>query len=125
MSDRAKCDIDWRVLEDTLTLAHGTMGLEVTTPTIIVLVHQCLIVVGELLYNQIGFMYLGESFEVILEEHEINPIDYDEVMSNDDAIGAIEAKLESMYSIKVWNLVQAPKRIKLLGASGSTRGKEG
>ena len=80
---------------------------------------------GELLYNQIGFMYLGESFEVILEEHEINPIDYDEVMSNDDAIGAIEAKLESMYSIKVWNLVQAPKGIKLLGASGSTRGKEG
>ena len=46
-------------------------------------------------------MYLGESFEVIIKEYEINPINYDEVMSSDDAIlwqGAMEAKLESMYS---------------------------
>ena len=31
------------------------------------------------------FMYLGESFETILEEHEIDPIDYDETISDVDA----------------------------------------
>ena len=31
------------------------------------------------------FMYLGKSFEVILKEHEIDPIDYDKVISDVDA----------------------------------------
>ena len=31
------------------------------------------------------FMYLGESFEAILKEHEIDTIDYDEAMSDVDA----------------------------------------
>ena len=31
------------------------------------------------------FMYLGKSFEVIIEEHEIDTIDYDEAMSDVDA----------------------------------------
>ena len=31
------------------------------------------------------FMQLGESFEVILKEHEIDPTYYDEVMSDVDA----------------------------------------
>ena len=31
------------------------------------------------------FMYLGESFKVILKEHEIVPIAYNEAMSNVDA----------------------------------------
>ena len=30
-------------------------------------------------------MYLGKSFENILKEHEIDPIDYDKVMSDVDA----------------------------------------
>ena len=30
-------------------------------------------------------MCLGESFEVILEEHEIDPIDYDETIRDVDA----------------------------------------
>ena len=49
-------------------------------------------------------MYLGEFFEVIPEEHEIDPIDYEETMSSDDTIlwqGAMEAKLEFMYSNRV------------------------
>ena len=31
------------------------------------------------------FMYLGESFKAILEEHDINPIDYNEGMNDMDA----------------------------------------
>ena len=46
-------------------------------------------------------MYLGESFEAIPKEYETNPIDYNEVMSSDDAIlwqRVMEAKLEYTYS---------------------------
>ena len=60
-------------------------------------------------------MYLGEFFEVIPEEHEIDPIDYDETMSSDDTIlwqGAMEAKLEFMYSNRVQDLVETPEEIK-------------
>ena len=31
------------------------------------------------------FMYLGKSFEAVLKEHDIDPIDYDKVMSDVDA----------------------------------------
>ena len=33
------------------------------------------------------FMYLGESFEAIMKEHEIYPTNYDETMSSDDVCG--------------------------------------
>ena len=47
------------------------------------------------------FMYLGESFEKILEGHEINPMDYDEAISDVDADlwqRTVETKLKSMFS---------------------------
>ena len=31
------------------------------------------------------FMYLGKSFEAIIKEHEIDPIDYDKAISDVDA----------------------------------------
>ena len=46
-------------------------------------------------------MYLGESFEAILEEHEIDPTNYEKVISDVDVHlwqKIMEAKLESMYS---------------------------
>ena len=36
ISNRARRDIDWKALEDTPTLAHETMGPEVSTPAILV-----------------------------------------------------------------------------------------
>ena len=45
------------------------------------------------------FMYLGKFFKAILKEHEIDPIDYDKVISDVDAHlwqKTIEAKLESL-----------------------------
>ena len=63
-------------------------------------------------------MYLVESFEAISKEHEIDSMDYDEAMSNMDAHlwqNTMKAKVESMYSNQVWELVKALKRIKLIG----------
>ena len=46
-------------------------------------------------------MYLGKSFQTILEKHETNPIDYDEAIRSYDIIlwqRTMEAGLESMHS---------------------------
>ena len=64
------------------------------------------------------FMYLGEFFEAILEEHDINPMNYDRILSNVDAHiwhGAMETKLESTHFNKVWELVEALEGIKPIG----------
>ena len=87
MSNRENCDIDWKTLKDTFTLAQETMGVEVSTPTI--LVTSCTLVPHysrRVVIQPYRFMYLGEFFEAIPEEHEIDPRDYDEAMSSDDAI---------------------------------------
>ena len=45
-------------------------------------------------------MYIGEFFDAILEEHEINRTDYNEAMIIHDVIlwqGAMEVRLEYMY----------------------------
>ena len=63
-------------------------------------------------------MYLRESFEAIPKEHEIDPIDYDEAMSSDETIlwqGATKVELESMYTNRVWDLVEALEEIKPIG----------
>ena len=49
-------------------------------------------------------MYLGEFFEAILKEHEIDSINYDEVISDVDAHlwqKTMEAELKSMHSNQV------------------------
>ena len=56
-------------------------------------------------------MYMGESFKTILEEYEIDPINYSEVMSSVSAHlwqGVMEVELEPMHSNKIWELVKAP-----------------
>ena len=60
-------------------------------------------------------MYLGESFDAIIEEHEIDSIDYDEAMSDVDVHlwkKAIKVELESIYSNQVWELIEALEGIK-------------
>ena len=87
MSNRARHDIDWKALENGPTLAQEIMGLKVSTPTILVrfstpVPHRC----GRVIIQPDRFMYLEESFEAILEEHEIDPTYYNEVISSDDVI---------------------------------------
>ena len=40
---------------------------------------------GKVIKQPDPFIYLGKSFKAILKEHEIDPIDYDKVMSDEDA----------------------------------------
>ena len=87
MSNRARRDIDWKALENTPTLAWETIGLNVSTPTILVSsstpVPRCserIVIVPD------RFMYLRDSFQTISEEHEIDPTNYDEAMGSHDAI---------------------------------------
>lgn len=47
--------------------------------------HELLVIVEGLFHNQTIFMHLGESFEKIFREHEIDHTNYDEAMSNMDA----------------------------------------
>ena len=119
MSNKEKRDIDWKTLEDTPILAQRTIDLKVPKPTILLssntLVPHC----GKRVVIQPDtFMYLGESFEAILYEHEIDPTYYNEVMSSDDVMlwkGAMMAELESMYSNVVQDLVKALEGIKPIG----------
>ena len=49
-------------------------------------------------------MYLRESFEAIVKEHDIGPMDYNEAMSDVDVHlwqRVMETKLESIYSIRI------------------------
>ena len=68
------------------------------------------------------------SFEAILDKHRIDPIDYDETMSDVDAHiwqRAMEVKLESMYFNEVWELVKVPKGIKLIGCKWAYKRNKG
>lgn len=63
-------------------------------------------------------MYQEESFEAIIEENDIDAINYDEALSDVDAHHCqkvMEAKIESMYSNQVLELVEALKGIKPIG----------
>ena len=54
---------------------------------------------GRVIKQPNQFMYLGESFKAILKEHEIDPRDYDEAMSDVDVPlwqKAMKVELESL-----------------------------
>ena len=77
MSNKAKCDIDWRAIEDTLTLGQRTMCPKVPTPTILVSSStQEPRYNGRVVVQPNRFMYLGKSFDAFLKEFETSPIDY-------------------------------------------------
>ena len=59
---------------------------------------------------------------------ERDPRNYNEVVQDKDATlwqKAMNTKMESMYSNQVWTLVDPAVGVKPIGASGSTRKKEG
>ena len=78
--------------------------------------------------QQDKFIYLGDSFNAILEEHEADPTNYDEAMSSEDVIvwlGIMEVKLESMCSNKVFDLTETSKWIKPIGCKWVYKRKMG
>ena len=73
-------------------------------------------------------MYIRESFKTILDEHDIDPIDYNEAMTNMDTHlwqKVMKAKLESMYSNQVQELLEELERIKSIGYKQVYKKKKG
>jgi hypothetical protein len=61
------------------------------------------------------FMFLGESFDKVPDEHETDPCNYNEAIQNKDADfeqKAMISEMESMYSNQVWDLVEPPEGVK-------------
>nr|ABI34376.1 Polyprotein, putative [Solanum demissum] len=64
---------------------------------------------GIVLRKPLRYALLGESFDRIPEESNIEPVNYDEALQDEDAekwIVAMKSEMESMYSNKVWDLVE-------------------
>ena len=73
---------------------------------------------GRIVRSPIRFIGLGETYEAISEETELDPYTYKEAMNDIDAhhwVKAMKSELDSMYSNQVWDLVKAPNGIKLVG----------
>uniref|UniRef100_A0A2N9EGL1 Uncharacterized protein n=1 Tax=Fagus sylvatica TaxID=28930 RepID=A0A2N9EGL1_FAGSY len=73
------------------------------------------------------FTFLGEAYEAILEITESDPKTYEEAINDIDPdhwLKAMDSKLGSMYSNKVWELVIAPNGIKLIGCKWIYKRKE-
>ena len=63
-------------------------------------------------------MFLGEVFKAVSIESESDPATFEKSMANVDSthwVKAMKAKMESMDSNKVWDLVETPTNIKLIG----------
>ena len=73
-------------------------------------------------------MYLGEFFKAIQEKHEIDPIDYDEAISDVTTHiwkEAMKAESESIYFYQVQELVEVPKGLKPIGCKWAYKRKRG
>ena len=82
MSNKAKSELNLRVLDETPTITKKTMSLIPTIPISSTLVSNRS---GKVVIQSNQFIYLRESFEAILKEHELDSMDYDEAMSDVNA----------------------------------------
>ena len=83
---------------------------------------------GRIVQPPIRFIGLGETYEAISEEAELDPYTYEGAMNDIDVhhwVKAIKSKLDSMYSNQVWDLVKAPNGIKLVGCKWVYKRKRG
>ena len=73
---------------------------------------------GRLIRPPIRFIGLGETYEAISKDAELDLYTYEEVMNDIDAhhwVQAMKSKLDSMYSNQVLDLIKAPNGIKSVG----------
>ncbi|KAH9752611.1 hypothetical protein KPL71_014762 [Citrus sinensis] len=74
------------------------------------------------------YMLLGETYTTISDEHVQDPTGYNEALINRDVEfwkKAINQEMESMYSNKVWELVEAPNEVKPIGCKWIYKRKRG
>ena len=73
---------------------------------------------GRIVRPPIRFIGLGETYEAISEEAELDPYTYEEEMNDINArhwVKSMKSELDSMYSNQVRDLVKAPNGIKPVG----------
>ena len=73
---------------------------------------------GRVVRPPIRFIGLGETYEAISKEAELDPYTYEKVINDIDAhhwVQAMKSKLDSMYSNQVWDLVKVPNGIRPVG----------
>ena len=83
---------------------------------------------GRIVRPPIRFIDLGETYETIPEEVELDPYTYEEAMNDIDAhhwIKAMKSELDSMYSNQVWDLVKVSNGIKPVGYKWVYKRKRG
>ncbi|XP_075095296.1 uncharacterized protein LOC142173574 [Nicotiana tabacum] len=71
---------------------------------------------------------LEESYDRIPEEHNTEPLNYDEALQDTNAdkwVVALKSEMESMYSNQVWDLVEPPTGVKLIGCKWIYKEKRG
>lgn len=83
---------------------------------------------GRIRRPPIRYTLLGEAFDRIPEEVNIEPACYDEALQDKDAdkwLVAMKSEMESMYSNQVWELVEPPKGVKPIGCKWIYKKKRG
>ena len=83
---------------------------------------------GRIVRPPIRFIGLGETYETIPEEAELDPYTYKEAMNDIDAhhqVQAMKSELDSMYLNHVWDLVKVPNDIKHVGCKWVYKRKRG
>ena len=73
-------------------------------------------------------MLLGETYTAISDEHVQDPTSYNEALIDRDVEfwkKAMNQEMESMYSNKVWELVEAPNGVKPIGCKWIYKRKRG
>ncbi|KAH9671727.1 hypothetical protein KPL70_017462 [Citrus sinensis] len=74
------------------------------------------------------YMLLGETYTAILDEHVQDPTSYNEALIDRDVEfwkKAMNQEMDSMYSNKVWELVEAPNGVKPIGCKWIYKRKRG
>ena len=83
---------------------------------------------GRIVRPPIRFIGLGETYETIPEEVELDPYTYEEAMNDIDShhwIKAMKSELDSMYSNQVQDLVKVSNGIKPVGYKWVYKRKRG
>ena len=73
---------------------------------------------GRIVSQPDRYMFLGEAFQVVSIESKSDPTTYEKAMADIDSahwVKAMKAKLESMDSNHIWDLVEVPANIKRIG----------
>ncbi|KAH9769114.1 hypothetical protein KPL71_011873 [Citrus sinensis] len=74
------------------------------------------------------YIFLGETYMAISDEHVQNPTNYNEALIDRDVKfwkKAMNQEMESMYSNKIWELVEAPNGVKPIGCKWIYKRKRG